>query len=160
MLHLLKSRPLGREAREYPARGGRHAASLDFHLAQPPLVPGARKLKMDCGTPPYIAPEQLAAMLPLDGLPAPLVDGRADIFALAMVLHVAARQQATAWRRQDPGLAAAGEPPGSAPGWLRFSACAGERAAPAISLRRRVRGRLATAPRRPTVGGRRESLLG
>ena len=63
---------------------------LDFHLAQPPLVPGGAKPKWIGGTPPYIAPEQLAAMLALsDGLPAPLVDGRADIFALAMVLHVA-----------------------------------------------------------------------
>jgi serine/threonine protein kinase len=63
---------------------------LDFHLAQPPLVPcGARPERIG-GTPPYIAPEQFAALLALtDGLPAPLVDGRADIYALAMVLHVA-----------------------------------------------------------------------
>jgi eukaryotic-like serine/threonine-protein kinase len=63
---------------------------LDFHLAQPPLVPGGTRPEQIGGTPPFIAPEQFAALLALaDGLPAPLVDGRADIFALAMVLHVA-----------------------------------------------------------------------
>jgi serine/threonine protein kinase len=63
---------------------------LDFHLAQPPLIPGGERPERIGGTPPYIAPEQFAALLALTGgLPAPLVDGRADIYALAMVLHVA-----------------------------------------------------------------------
>jgi eukaryotic-like serine/threonine-protein kinase len=63
---------------------------LDFHLAQPPLVPCGTRPERIGGTPPYIAPEQFAALVALsDGWPAPVVDGRADIYALAMVLHVA-----------------------------------------------------------------------
>jgi serine/threonine protein kinase len=63
---------------------------LDFHLAQPPLPPGGARPEWIGGTPPYIAPEQFAALVALsDGQPMPAVDGRADIYALAMVLHVA-----------------------------------------------------------------------
>ena len=63
---------------------------LDFHLAQPPLDPGGAGPEWIGGTPPYIAPEQFAALVAVtDGRPAPAVDGRADIYALAMVLHVA-----------------------------------------------------------------------
>jgi eukaryotic-like serine/threonine-protein kinase len=63
---------------------------LDFHLAQPPLAAGGAKPEWIGGTPPYIAPEQFAALVALnDAKPTPAVDGRADIYALAMVLHVA-----------------------------------------------------------------------
>ena len=63
---------------------------LDFHLAQPPLAAGGARPDWIGGTPPYIAPEQFAALVALsDGRPTPAVDGRADIYALAMVLHVA-----------------------------------------------------------------------
>jgi eukaryotic-like serine/threonine-protein kinase len=63
---------------------------LDFHLAQPPLDPGGARPERIGGTPPYIAPEQFTALVALnDGWPPPVVDGRADIYALATVLHVA-----------------------------------------------------------------------
>jgi serine/threonine protein kinase len=63
---------------------------LDFHLAQPPLAPGGAKPQWMGGTPPYLAPEQFAALVALaDDQPTPAVDGRADIYALAIVLHVA-----------------------------------------------------------------------
>jgi serine/threonine protein kinase len=63
---------------------------LDFHLAQPPLDPGAAAPQWIGGTPPYIAPEQFAALVAMaDGRPAPAVDGRADVYALAMALHIA-----------------------------------------------------------------------
>ncbi len=63
---------------------------LDFHLAQPPLCSSTAGPERIGGTPPYIAPEQFAALVALtEGRPAPDVDARADIYALAMVLHIA-----------------------------------------------------------------------
>ena len=63
---------------------------LDFHLAQPPLCSGKAGPERIGGTPPYIAPEQFAALVAVtEGRPAPAVDARADIYALAMVLHIA-----------------------------------------------------------------------
>ena len=63
---------------------------LDFHLAQPPVVSGGAAPQWIGGTPPFIAPEQALALAALsEGRPAPSVDARADIYALAMVLHIA-----------------------------------------------------------------------
>ncbi|QEH32232.1 Serine/threonine-protein kinase Pkn1 [Aquisphaera giovannonii] len=63
---------------------------LDFHLAQPPLRPGGPVPQRTGGTPPYLAPEQFAAMVAIaEGRPVPAVGPGADIYALAMVLHVA-----------------------------------------------------------------------
>ena len=92
---------------------------LDFHLALPPVPAGGVPLEWIGGTPPYIAPEQFEAMKAMaKGRPGPAVDGRADIYALAMVLHIAltdqrpTRDKRTAARlrrmnpRVSPGLAA------------------------------------------------------
>src|SRR5262249_20299642 len=63
---------------------------LDSHRAQPPLAAGGARPEWIGGTPPYIAPEQFAALVALsEEQPMPGVDGRADIYSLAMVLHIA-----------------------------------------------------------------------
>jgi hypothetical protein len=92
---------------------------LDFHLAQPPLGSGGAGPKWIGGTPPFIAPEQFAALVAVtQGRPPPAVDARADIYALAMVLHIAladkrpsgegriAARLRRANHRISPGLAA------------------------------------------------------
>jgi serine/threonine protein kinase len=77
---------------------------LDFHLAQPPLDPGAPAPPWMGGTPPYIAPEQFAALVAMaEDRPTPGVDGRADVYALAMVLHIALADE----RPSDEGQIAA-----------------------------------------------------
>jgi tetratricopeptide (TPR) repeat protein len=64
---------------------------LDFHLAQGPLRPGQPGPARLGGTPTYMAPEQKAAFdAALRGQPVPgLVDGRADVYALGLVLREA-----------------------------------------------------------------------
>ncbi len=92
---------------------------LDFHLAQPPLASGGASRGWIGGTPPFIAPEQFAALVALThGRPPPAVDARSDIYALAMVLHIAlagerpldenriASRLRRANHRISPGLAA------------------------------------------------------
>ncbi len=61
---------------------------LDFHLAQPPIAPGEAALEWLGGTPGYMPPEQDAALNALrQGADVPeRVDGRADIYALGMLL--------------------------------------------------------------------------
>jgi serine/threonine protein kinase/tetratricopeptide (TPR) repeat protein len=64
---------------------------LDFHLAQEPLSPARTVPSWVGGTPGYMPPEQVAALERV-GLGRPVahrVDGRADIFALGVVLYEA-----------------------------------------------------------------------
>jgi serine/threonine protein kinase/lipoprotein NlpI len=62
---------------------------LDFHLARAPLAPGARPPAWLGGTPAYMAPEQRAAWQAVrEGRSiSSALDGRADLFALGMLLH-------------------------------------------------------------------------
>ena len=66
---------------------GCRARLLDFHLAQGPLAAGPPPMRIG-GTPGYMAPEQARALEALrQGRPIPqAVDGRADLFALGVVL--------------------------------------------------------------------------
>lgn len=61
---------------------------LDFHLAQSPIAPGQATLEWLGGTPGYMPPEQEAALEAIrSGSDVPQrVDGRADIYSLALVL--------------------------------------------------------------------------
>jgi tetratricopeptide (TPR) repeat protein len=61
---------------------------LDFHLARPPLVAGESAPAWIGGTPGYMAPEQEAAVRAIqEGAAVPEgIDGRADVFALGVVL--------------------------------------------------------------------------
>jgi serine/threonine protein kinase len=61
---------------------------LDFHLARPPLRAGDPAPTWLGGTPGFMPPEQLAAVEAVrDGRPVPAdLDGRADVFALGVVL--------------------------------------------------------------------------
>jgi serine/threonine protein kinase len=92
---------------------------LDFHLAQPPLDFGAAPPLWIGGTPPFIAPEQAIALAAMtEGRRAPSVGARADIYALAMVLHIALTDELPSGERRivagmrranpriSPGLAA------------------------------------------------------
>jgi serine/threonine protein kinase/Flp pilus assembly protein TadD len=60
---------------------------LDFHLAHEPIRPGPAPRRLG-GTPAYMAPEQRAALAAAAaGRPVPAaVDGRADVYALGLVL--------------------------------------------------------------------------
>jgi serine/threonine protein kinase/Flp pilus assembly protein TadD len=64
---------------------------LDFHLAQRPLAAGAAVTDWLGGTPAYMAPEQRDAIQAVNqGRPVPRgVDGRADVFALGVLLYEA-----------------------------------------------------------------------
>ncbi|MDG3008070.1 protein kinase domain-containing protein [Paludisphaera mucosa] len=64
---------------------------LDFHLARAPIRAGERLAGRLGGTPGWMAPEQEAAMAAIaSGRPAPAdVDGRADIYALGLLLRMA-----------------------------------------------------------------------
>ena len=64
---------------------------LDFHLAHGPLAAGDPPPRWLGGTPTYSPPEQRAAIEAARlGRPVPAaIDGRADIFALGLVLHEA-----------------------------------------------------------------------
>jgi serine/threonine protein kinase/tetratricopeptide (TPR) repeat protein len=62
---------------------------LDFHLAHPPLAAGSPAPSGLGGTPGYMAPEHQAALAAVAGhynLPA-AVDGRADVYALGVLLY-------------------------------------------------------------------------
>src|SRR5262245_18010804 len=62
---------------------------LDFHLAREPVRPGGPRPRSLGGTPAYMAPEQRAAVDDLvAGRPIKeVVDGRADVFSLGLVLY-------------------------------------------------------------------------
>jgi serine/threonine protein kinase/Flp pilus assembly protein TadD len=64
---------------------------LDFHLARGPLVAGAPAPPWIGGTPEFMAPEQQAAVAAVrSGRPVPTsVDGRADVYALGLLLDEA-----------------------------------------------------------------------
>jgi eukaryotic-like serine/threonine-protein kinase len=64
---------------------------LDFHLARAPVRPGDPTAAWLGGTPGYMAPEQESAVLAVrQRRPVPLgVDGRADTYALGVVLYEA-----------------------------------------------------------------------
>jgi serine/threonine protein kinase len=64
---------------------------LDFHLARAPLPAGAPAPAWLGGTPAYMAPEHQAALAAVrERRPIPAaVDGRADIYALGLLLHEA-----------------------------------------------------------------------
>lgn len=64
---------------------------LDFHLAREPLQPGGEPPDNFGGTPHYMPPEQLDALQALrEGAPITQpVDGRADVFALGVMLYEA-----------------------------------------------------------------------
>lgn len=85
---------------------------LDFHLAQPPLVEGEDCASWLGGTPRYMAPEQLAALeaTECDARIPRAVDGRADVYSLAMVLTEAltgqtppAGERVASWLRRKNG---------------------------------------------------------
>jgi serine/threonine protein kinase/tetratricopeptide (TPR) repeat protein len=84
---------------------------LDFHLAREPVQPGGPAPDWLGGTPGYIAPEHLAALAAVrTGRQSPAsVDGRADVFALGVLLYQAladalppASQPAQELRRLNP----------------------------------------------------------
>jgi eukaryotic-like serine/threonine-protein kinase len=62
---------------------------LDFHLARAPLAAGARPPSALGGTPGYMPPEQTAALAAVSARQAipEAVDGRADVFALGVLLY-------------------------------------------------------------------------
>ncbi|MBV8314739.1 MAG: tetratricopeptide repeat protein [Planctomycetaceae bacterium] len=64
---------------------------LDFHLAREPIDPGAPTPSWMGGTPGYMAPEHSEALIAVgEGRAIPAaVDGRADLFALGMLLDEA-----------------------------------------------------------------------
>jgi serine/threonine protein kinase/Tfp pilus assembly protein PilF len=64
---------------------------LDFHLAHEPIAAGGSPPQWLGGTPGYMAPEQREALTAVrGGKPVPTaVDGRADVYALGVVLHEA-----------------------------------------------------------------------
>jgi tetratricopeptide (TPR) repeat protein len=64
---------------------------LDFHLARPPLTVGGLPPEWLGGTPAYMAPEQQRAVEAVrQGRPLPeAVDGRADVYALGLLLYEA-----------------------------------------------------------------------
>jgi serine/threonine protein kinase/tetratricopeptide (TPR) repeat protein len=64
---------------------------LDFHLAQAPLLQGGPPPEELGGSPPYMPREQHEAMQAVaDGRDVPTaVDGRADLYALGVILHEA-----------------------------------------------------------------------
>jgi tetratricopeptide (TPR) repeat protein len=85
---------------------------LDFHLARAPLAAGAPAPAGLGGTPCYMAPEHQAALAAVAGrhdVPA-AVDGRADVFALGVLLYgalggtvpVPAERTGEALRRRNP----------------------------------------------------------
>jgi tetratricopeptide (TPR) repeat protein len=90
---------------------------LDFHLARAPIPAGAPAPDWLGGTPAYMAPEQRAALTAVrEGGQVPVaVDGRADIYALGLVLYealggtlpVPPRRPAAALRRQNPEVSVA-----------------------------------------------------
>ena len=130
---------------------------LDFHLAQPPVVSGGAAPQWIGGTPPFIAPEQALALAALsEGRPAPSVDARADIYALAMVLHIALvdvlpsdeSNIAALLRRANPRIS---------PGLAAIIARGLEKdPQKRVCQRQSVGGRPAAASRRPALGGRRK----
>jgi serine/threonine protein kinase len=67
------------------------AMLLDFHVARPPIAAGDPPPGWLGGTPGYMAPEQEAALAAVrEGRPVPsAVDGRADIYALGVLLYEA-----------------------------------------------------------------------
>lgn len=84
---------------------------LDFHLARPPLRPGEHVFDRLGGTPGWMAPEQRAAIEAVGkGEPVPLaVDGRADLFALGLILREALGEPGTSGRgRLSPSRISAG----------------------------------------------------
>jgi serine/threonine protein kinase/Flp pilus assembly protein TadD len=84
-----------------------HPMLLDFHLARAPIAPGNGVVDRLGGTPGWMAPEQAAAMAAVEqGRPIPAaVDGRADIFALGLLLREAlAAPGSTRDARSDPGV--------------------------------------------------------
>jgi serine/threonine protein kinase/tetratricopeptide (TPR) repeat protein len=89
---------------------------LDFHLAHPPLAAGSPAPSGLGGTPGYMAPEHQAALAAVAGrydLPAG-VDGRADVYALGVLLYgalggavpVPAERPGAALRRCNPRVSA------------------------------------------------------
>jgi serine/threonine protein kinase len=64
---------------------------LDFHLAGAPLAAGARPPSSQGGTPGYMPPEQEAALAAVSARRAvgEAVDGRADLYALGVLLYEA-----------------------------------------------------------------------
>jgi serine/threonine protein kinase len=84
---------------------------LDFHLAQEPLHPDRPLPERLGGSPPYMAPEQRAALDALrEGRPIPTgVDGRSDLYALGVLLYEALSgtrpaRPAAALHRRSPGV--------------------------------------------------------
>jgi serine/threonine protein kinase len=85
---------------------------LDFHLARAPLAAGARPPSSLGGTPGYMPPEQEAALAAVAGRrPVPqAVDGRADVYALGVLLYgalggdvpIPARAAGHELRRRNP----------------------------------------------------------
>jgi serine/threonine protein kinase len=85
---------------------------LDFHLARAPLAAGARPPSSLGGTPDYMPPEQeaaLAAVVARQPIPE-AVDGRADVYALGVLLYgalggdvpIPARAAGHELRRRNP----------------------------------------------------------
>jgi tetratricopeptide (TPR) repeat protein len=89
---------------------------LDFHLARAPLPAGAPAPAWLGGTPQYMAPEQRAALAAVQqrGQVQTAVDGRADVFALGLLLYEALggslslreREAAPSLRRHNPQVSA------------------------------------------------------
>lgn len=80
---------------------------FDFHLAHGPLPPGAQLDQLG-GTPGYMPPEQEAALRAVsEDRPVPAgVDGRADVYALGMVLCETLAEQLPRPFQADGALAA------------------------------------------------------
>jgi eukaryotic-like serine/threonine-protein kinase len=86
---------------------------LDFHLAREPISTGVAAPVWLGGTPAYMPPEQMAALDAVrQGKPVPTgVDGRADLYALGVVLYEAlgnalpVRHNPVPWlRKHDAGV--------------------------------------------------------
>ncbi len=126
-----------------------------------PCAPGGARPGWIGGTPPFIAPEQFAALVALTQgrPPRPSTPGRTST-RWAMVLHIALADERPSDENPDRRPIASGEPSDQPGSGRDPRARPGEGTPSALSRRGRVRGGPAEAPRRPALDRRRQSQLG